>query len=249
MAVTASASTHFDWLVERAGLVAAYTYNNEVFYDTRDTFERHNLSRDVRRNLDECHYIIEKSKYYINKEGIIMYALLTKQRHVMALIMEIINAPVSSPGGRTHFDRIMKQFGLVAAYEYNGENFYDTNSTFERLNFDRDVRRILDEADFFNISGKYCLSKQGFMVYAFVKRHQVIIDLLMDIINAKPVPPVVATPRLPSPHQFAPAPLPPPPLPMLYHPPPTVVYPQERMYYPQVPMYYPPFQWNFQNTQ
>jgi len=76
-------------------MVASYEYQSMVFYDTKDVFDRHNFARQLKRNLLEEDYVIEKNKYYLSKIGIVTYAVKTGHSKFIDAMMNILESPAA----------------------------------------------------------------------------------------------------------------------------------------------------------
>src|SRR6185503_6934241 len=87
--------TRLDNIITEFGMVASYEYQSMVFYDTKDVFDRHNFARQLKRNLLEEDYVIEKNKYYLSKIGIVTYAVKTGHSKFIDAMMNILESPAA----------------------------------------------------------------------------------------------------------------------------------------------------------
>lgn len=76
-------------ILAELGITPVYEYNGRTFYDTKEVFDRHNFARDVKRNVEEDEWVLEKTKYYLSERGVVMFAFkkgVTKGRLCSSLL-------------------------------------------------------------------------------------------------------------------------------------------------------------------
>jgi hypothetical protein len=83
-------------VLREAGFKASYEYQGKTFYDTVDVFDRHNFARDVKRNVPDTEWILEKTKYYLSETGIVGYAFRKDNEQKMRdKILDALSQPAA----------------------------------------------------------------------------------------------------------------------------------------------------------
>lgn len=85
--------THTDIIFRRLNIKGAYTYEERIYYDTGDVFERHNFSRDVKRVLDDEDRIVVSNKYYITAKGIFFFGVKMNNTKLIEAMMNVLTSP------------------------------------------------------------------------------------------------------------------------------------------------------------
>jgi len=81
-------------ILAELGITPVYEYNGRTFYDTKDVFDRHNFARDVKRNVEEDDWVLEKTKYYLSERGIVSFAF---KKGVTPVRLAPPSVPLSPP--------------------------------------------------------------------------------------------------------------------------------------------------------
>jgi hypothetical protein len=85
-------------IIREAGMVASYEYQGKTFYDTKDAFDRHNFARDVKRNVPETDWILEKTKYYLSEAGIVHFAFRKdNEQKLRDKFIDALSQPTAPP--------------------------------------------------------------------------------------------------------------------------------------------------------
>jgi len=150
---------------------------------------------------------------------------------------------------KTLIETIFENHGIVAAYDVCGHIFYDTKNVFERHNFGRNVRRLLEDKDFVIADTKYYPSAKGIMILAVNIRNAPLLDALLEALQTVPAPLTYEPlPPPPPPPSSPPSPPPPPTTPSttVFEPAPyrpttfSFVDPQSTSYTPFLPSFVGP---------
>jgi len=90
------ATTPLDTILLAHGVVAKYTYNDRVFYDTRKLFSnRHNFTRQIKALMTEEHWILHNGQLFITQEAVVTYAFHSRKALAfIADVMRVLQTPV-----------------------------------------------------------------------------------------------------------------------------------------------------------
>jgi hypothetical protein len=81
-----------DIVFEHHGILPKYMYEERVYYDTKDVFERHNFSREVKKKLPEEDFVVHEGKYYLSGKGILRLAAATYNNKLIDSLMHVLTA-------------------------------------------------------------------------------------------------------------------------------------------------------------